>query len=169
MKTGTVMDSVHQINTRCMQLIKESEELPYIDIGIAANVLNSKCKDMLDFFDKAPDAQSQLSDKKRAAESAAIRLETLMYQQASKYKEIVAMRTFASKLYDDVRAVFYRATKLPDISGQDVAMWGSYCRWALQFFVMSKHILFEMDQDDEDKVKEITRNLKAFYENYGER
>lgn len=169
MKTGTVMDSVHQINTRCMTLIREAESLPYVDIGIAANLLNTRCKEMLDLFDRSPDAYEQLTDKKKAAESAAIRLETFMYHQANMYENTVAMRVFANKLYNDVRSVFYRATKMDDLKPSEVALWGSYCKWAMQFSLMSKHILFEMDEDDEEKVKEISDALKVFYANYGER
>lgn len=169
MKTGTVMDSVHQINTRCMELIKESEDLPYVDVGIAANTLNNKCKEMLDLFDKSPNAYLLLTDKKRAVEDAAIRLETLMYTWNGTHEETVTLRAFASKLYDDVRAVFYRSTKIPNLTPHDVAMWGAHCKWALQFSIMSKHILFETDNDDDSKIKEITNELKAFYEKYGER
>lgn len=169
MKTGTVMDSVHQINTRCLELIKEAEDLPYVDVGIAANVVSSKCKDMLDLFDKSPDAYQQITDKKRAAEAAGLHLEYLIYAWSGKHEGVVTMRAFARKLYDDVRCVFYRASKMSELKPQDVAMWGTYCKWALKFSVMSKHILFEQDSDDNDMIKEITNALKVFYAKYGEK
>lgn len=170
MKTGTVMNSVHQINTRCLELIKRAEDLPYIDVGIAANDLSKKCEEMLNVFDKTPDAYDKLVEKKRAAEFSGVRLEYLLNTWTGDYEEVVALRVFADKLYNDTRAIFSRITRDEKTADpRDAVEWGHRCKWTLQFYEMSKHALFETDEDDDEKIKEITRAIKGFYEVYGER
>ena len=168
MKVTTVTDSVHQINTTGLALIKEADSLPYIDVGIAAKELGDKLKELLNVFDNTPDAYSEISQKKIEAEAAGIRLETLICMQTGSHKDVVELRNFSHRLYEDVRVVFTRCTKsnirIPD---KDIVEWGHYCNWALKLDVASKHLLFELDDDDNAKIQEITGALSIFYERYG--
>ena len=168
MKVNTIQDSVHQINTAGLALIKEADGLQYTDVAIAAVLLNRKLRELLDLFDTSPDAYAELAVKKQEAEAAGIRLQTLMCLQANKHKDIIELRNFAHKLYEDVRVVFTRCTKSKlQVSDRVIAEWGYLCNWALKFDVASKHLVFELDSEDEAKIKEITTALTGFYEKYG--
>lgn len=168
MKIDSVTDSVHQINTEGLALIKEAEELPYIDVGIAAKQLDDKLRELLNIFDKTPDAYQLLSQKKHEAEEAGLRLKTFICLQTGKHKEDIELRNFAHKFYDDVKIVFTRCTKgKVNVPDRTIVQWGHFCNWALKLDVASKHLVFTLDEEDEAKIKEISNALTAFYENYG--
>jgi hypothetical protein len=103
---------------------------------------------------------------KQETERCAIRLEFFMCQRLGLYKERKDLRDVAGRLYNDCREfLLYLNNNLQSdenaIKVDDIVKWAEYTGWALGLYEKSLHLIFELDTEDDSKIKEIVEALKV--------
>lgn len=167
MKVQDKSDSVLQICSECEQIIQKAEEAPYINIEIAISNLRSSLDSLRKVFDETPGDTAKITTLKAVAEKNAIILEELCYHQLGLYEERVKLRRFADKFFIDVRDIFEEVSKTADQSV--IFKWAHIVNWALMFYAQSKHILFTVDEEDQEYIKSCTRDITAYLETHNQK
>lgn len=149
-------DSVQQIIDTCSKLVTEGEESECVDVQSLTKTVKEECSILSTIFEEDPSNTQRINIQKSVVESAAIRLEFFLRVRHNSYVEQNKMREFAEKLYMDCRALTIELSRDKDVNPIEFNEWGVRTRWALDFFARSKHILFEVDNEDELQIKSIT-------------
>lgn len=154
-----VVNSVKQIVDECNKMLKLANSTEYVDIRSLAKTLEEQCSELSTMFDNEPNNTDGIRKKKFEVEHTATRFEFLLYVRQRDYAERYNLRQFAKRIYDDARV---RLLTLSSNGGskEDVAEWSERTKWALKFYERSLHIVFETDDEDESKIKEIIESLK---------
>ena len=156
-----VTNSVQQILSSCESMMEESKGVEYVDIWSLTYSLKTQTDELKRVFDTEPENEKLLQAKKQIVEATAIRLEFYLAVRLGLYTDRYKMRKYAQKLYQDTRQIAIMISKDESQSGIVVDEWGARTRWALKFYARSQHILFEVDEEDEKKIKEIIDAMNA--------
>ena len=156
-----VTDSVQQILRSCDSMIKETNGVEYVDIWSLARTLQTQANELSEVFDKTPGDEKTLAAKKQVVEATALRLEFFMAIRLGIYEDRYKLRKYAKKIYEDTRNVALMVAKDESATGVLIDEWGARTRWALKFYARSLHVLFEVDKEDEKKIKEILDAMNA--------
>lgn len=154
-----VTDSVQQILSECDDMLKETKNCEFVDIYSLSKTLQQQCNELRQVFDFSPENEQLLAAKKQVVEATAIRLEFYMVTRLGVYEERYKLRKYAEQMYKDCRLITLQLAKDQSIDGMTIDSWGARTNWALAFWSRSLHILFETDDDDNRKIKEIVENL----------
>lgn len=154
-----VVNSVKQIVDECNNMLQLASSTEFIDVRSLAKTLEEQCTELSALFDNEPDNTDSIRRKKSEVEHTATRFEFLLYVRQKDYSDRYNLRQFAKRMYDDTRT---RLLTLSSNGGskEDVAEWGDKTKWALKFYERSLHIVFETDEDDEKRIKDIVESLK---------
>lgn len=156
-----VVNSVQQILEECNSMISQVEDCEFIDVKSLAETLKRECEELKKLYEENPDKERDIRIKKVQVEDIAIKLEFYMYVRLGLYADRYKMRNFASNLYDDTKDICFIVCKSKDENSEQILAWSRRTKWALSFFARSKHILFEVDEDDQKRIRDITENMKA--------
>lgn len=154
-----VVNSVKQIVDECDRMLTFAKDSEYADVRSMANVLEQKKSELFEVFDKTPEKVKEVECLKAETESLAIRLEYYLSVRMGEYTERRKLRAYAYKLYTDTReaCLVYAREQSNDKYG--ITAWGVKTQWALTLYNRANHIIFELDEDDENMIKDIIRSL----------
>lgn len=155
-----VTDSVQQILRSCDSMVEEAKDVEFVDIWSLANTLKLQCAELQRIFDESPDNEKLLQAQKQKVESTAIRLEFFMAVRLGVYKDRYNLRQYAKKMYDDCKLITLQMAKDSSIDGITINEWGARTQWALKFYSRSLHVLFDTNDEDDKKIKEIVEGMK---------
>lgn len=158
-------DSVKQIIEASSQLLNESENSECFDVTSLASTLKDECDILNKMFTDNPELVSELNQQKRKVENLALRLEFFLRVRHNAFEERNKLREFAEKLYTDTRQVTLELSKKENVDKVVLNEWGAKTKWALEFYARSKHILFEVDNEDEIEIRSITIALERVRNN----
>lgn len=153
-------DSVKQIIDTCSKLLEESKNSDCIDVRSLASTLEEECKTLDTMFKEHPEQVRELNIQKAKVENIGIRLEFFLRVRHKVFEDINKMREFAEKLYEDTRHATLVLAKKEGVNKVELNEWGTRTKWALEFYARSKHILFEVDNEDEVQIRSITIALE---------
>ena len=154
-----VVNSVKQIVEECDSMLRYAEDTEYLDVKGIAKTLTDAKNELSKLFDETPDKFKEIEMAKANVEAIAIRLEYYLSVRMDKYTERRKLRVFAAKMYDDVReACIAYAKENPD-DAVGITKWGVTTNWALTFYSRANHIIFELSDDDENMIKNISLSL----------
>ena len=162
MKLGTLTNSVIQIKLECDKLFALCDEYPTLEASIARAELKEKVESMVSAYKVEPGNTSKINELKIIVEANAIRLESILASKCEECKNKHLLRSFAKNLYSDMRFVQYNISRDESLSKSDIANKISELKWILIFYQSSKHILFELDEEDENKIKELVELIRTY-------
>lgn len=164
-----VYNSVQQIIDTCKEMIDIGIESECLDVNSLAITLKDECIDLQNTFNETPEDIRTINIKKRNVEDTAIRLEFFLRVRLGLFEDRNKMREFAEKLYEDTRNKTMGLSRRKDITPMLLNEWGVHTGWALKFMSRSRHILFEVTNEDELKIRSISIALKRVEEDRNER
>lgn len=153
-------DSVKQIIDTCSTLMEEGMNSECFDVRSLTCTLKEECETLEKMFKESPDKVRELNIQKNTVENTAIRLEFFLRVRHNSFVERNKMREFAEKLYTDTRQATLEFAKRENVSPIELNEWGTRTKWALEFYARSKHILFEVENEDEIQIRGITIALE---------
>lgn len=155
-----VVNSVQQILGECKKMIEQTSGCEYVDVNSLSKTLSDECDILRQYYELSPEDESNIRKQKQTVERLAIRLEFYMSVRMGLYKDRKDLRAFAGTLYSDCRKLVLALNSKGDSDHKDVISWGANTNWALSFYSRSLHILFEADEEDTNRIKSITENMK---------
>lgn len=164
-----VVNSVQQILQECEEMVNQTTDCEYVDVTSLAKTLRDECESLRTLFNEHPELESDIKTKKQVVERTAIRLEFYMAIRLGLYTERKTLRAYAYTIYADCRQLTLAINDKQGVTSNDIVYWGSATSWALQLYFRSTHVIFELDMDDEARIKDIVENMKIMKErvNYG--
>ena len=155
-------DSVLQIKEAVKNLLDVANENKSMSISLSMGLVRTYLKDLLALYEDEPEATFKIDGLKVSVENASIILEQKLYHECNLYGDLVELRRFAKSMYHDVYDVF--SQKVDNGTNEEILTWAEYVKFSLIMYSQSKHIVFSLSEDDENMIKRITMDLKAFKE-----
>ena len=155
-----VVNSVKQIIEECDKMIEFTKDTEYLDVKSIEKTLATKKDALWKLFDETPDKTHEIEKLKTEVESLGIRLEYYLSVRMNKYTDRRKLRLYTHKLYNDTReaCLLYSRENPNDTYG--ITAWGVKAQWALSLYARANHLIFELDDEDENMIKDIIGTLK---------
>lgn len=160
MITAKVLDSVQQITSYANSLIYDADSCEFIDIKIASTELQRAIKKLNEEFDKAPERTAYIHTLKNEVDVKVLLLERLLNAHTGKYKEKIILREFAQTLYTDYMRRLREISEMKDLPKSTIMEATSFSHFVVRLSVCAKQSCFELDGEDEEMIKLVTRVLE---------
>ena len=162
MKIGTVTNSVIQIKNECEKLLSLNDEFASIEGAIAATDLKEKLKILTDLYEENPSATTKIGECKIIVEAHALRLESILAARCKYARDNYELRQFAKKLYADMKSLQIVISGDAGIDKAERLLIVNELKWVLVFYNAARHILFELDAEDEERIKNIVMLMNRY-------
>lgn len=155
-----IVDSVQQIISKCDEMLNIARDSEFLDVQSISKTLTFECNELKVLFDEHPENTLQLNKQKQKVERLAIRLEFFLSVRMNEFTYRKRLREMAAKLYEDCRDCSLRLSRDKSIPTEVLCEWGTRTVFALNLYARSTHIIFEISEEENNKIRDIVDAMK---------